>query len=365
MKRSVQITIGLIIGIVLVGVLFRNVNWQELWVALQGASIAWIIIAVVTVVISFYTRIFRWRYVVRATAPASFRSMFSATQIGFLANFTLPGRVGEFIRPFVLSRLEPIPFSKALALTSLDRVTDLFGLIAVMIIAGFAFQPEQAVEIPEELLGRSFTLTPQTLQVAALTPLALSLGVIIVFIVLYLNTPLALRISDAILGRISERVAHIAHGMLENFSEGLHVFRSPLDMTKSIVWSLITWSFFVAGTTCMLKAFHLDFPWYTPFVVQTTLAIMIALPGAPGFIGQFQAGILAGLVLVVPEITYAQALAVGLATHVTNIIPVAIVGVYCLAREDMGLGELQRATQQAEHDLEEEIEHQIEEEEKE
>src|SRR5690606_14395379 len=110
----------------------------------------------IPVVLSFYVRILRWKYVVRATAPASFRSMFSATQIGFLANFTLPARAGEFIRPLVLSRLVGIPFSKSLALTSLDRVTDLFGLVAVMIVAGLAFQPTESVPVPKELLGRAY-----------------------------------------------------------------------------------------------------------------------------------------------------------------------------------------------------------------
>lgn len=355
MKRSIQIVVGLAIAGFLLFLLFRNVEWAELGEAMRGASIGWIVVAMLVVYASFYTRIIRWRYVVRATADASFRSMFSATQIGFLANFTLPGRVGEFIRPFVLSRLEAIPFPKALALTSLDRVTDLFGLIFVMVIAGVAFQPTESVMIPEELLGRAFELTPNALRIAAVTPLILSLGCIAVFIFLYINTPLAIRVSDAILGRISTRFAEVARGILENFSEGLHVFRSPVDMLKSITWSIITWSLFTLGTGLMFVAFHLDFPWYLPFVVQTTLAICIAVPGAPGFIGQFQAGILAGLVLVLPDIAYSEALAIGLTTHIANIFPVAIAGVYSLMREGMSLGALSKAALEAESNMEEEF----------
>lgn len=361
MKRALQIAVGLLIGAALCYFLFRSVDVASLMAALRTVNPWWLLLSQVPLAISFYTRILRWRYVVRATAPASFRSMFSATQIGFLANFTLPARAGEFIRPLVLSRLASIPFSKALALSSLDRVTDLFGLIAVMLVAGAAFQPTEAVPVPPELLGRPYTFTPEQLRTAALAPLILSFGVIVAFVLLYLNTPLALRISTAVLGRISARLTDFVNGMMTSFAEGLHVFRSPGDMAKSIAWSLVTWALFTTGTVCILQAFAIDYPWYTPFVIQTTLSVCIALPGAPGFIGQFQAGILIGLALAVPGVDYALALAVGLVAHIANVVPIAVTGVYCLVREQMGLLELRQASQEAEGALEEELVHPVEE----
>jgi len=352
LKRGIQVTIGLLIGAVLVFIMFRNVDWAALFESLRNVSLTWFIIALIIVTLSFFFRVKRWTYLVRATLPdATYSNMFSATQIGFLANFTLPARAGEFIRPYVLARLEKTTFSKSLALTSLDRVTDLFGLIAVMIISGLAFQPKESVTIPKELLGRAYTITPQQLNTAALFPLIGSVLVIVAFVLLYLNTPMVLRISDAILGKVWRKAAEVVHGMLQSFSDGLHVFRSPWQMLKSVTWSIITWGVFVAGTASIMEAFHVDYPWYTPFVVQTTLAIAISLPGAPGFIGQFQAGMYAGLVVVLPTMRYEEALAIGLVTHVANIIPVAVIGVWCLAKENMSLLELREASREAEEEL--------------
>jgi glycosyltransferase 2 family protein len=351
LKRTIQITVGLAVGLLLLYFLFRGVDWEEFGNALRGIDIKWLFLIQIPLWLSFFTRILRWRYIVRATADASFRHMFSATQIAFLANFTLPARAGELIRPYALGRLAKIPFSKCLALSSLDRVTDLFGLLAVMIVAGFAFTPRD-VQIPAELLGQPYTITANMLRTTAIMTLIVPIVILSGLVLLYVNKPFVLGISNAILGRVSKRFAAFVQELLESFAEGLHVFRSPSDMTKSLAWSLVTWALFTSSTACLLEAFNLDWPWYTPFVLQTTLAVAIALPGAPGFIGQFQAGVLAGLMMTVPEMRYADALALGLVAHVVNVIPVAITGVFCLAWENMGLLELQRGSEAAEAELE-------------
>ena len=356
-KKAIQIVVGILVGVGILALLFREVNWSELRAALAGVSMTWLLLSQVPNVLSFFTRIQRWKYIVRATSPASFSAMFSATQIGFLANFTLPFRAGELIRPYVLNRLTGIPFSKGLAMTALDRVTDLIGLVAVMAVGGWAFSPTEDVVLPEELMGIEYTLSADLLKSAALTSTILPLGIIAIFVLLYVNQGLVLRLSDAILGVFSKSLAEFANAMLSGFAEGLHVFRSPSDMVKSILWSLVTWALFLAGTACVLEAFHLDWPWYAPFIIQTTIALLISVAVTPGFIGQFQAGAMAGLMMVVPGILYADALAVGLVAHLAAVIPVGIAGVYCLAKENMGLDELQRASQEAEEELEEQSHH--------
>ncbi len=108
MKKAVQIIVGLVIGALLLWWVFRDTDWAEVGTALGAVHWGWLAVATLFVLFSFITRILRWRYIVRTAKPVSFRSMFSATQIGFMANFILPGRAGEVIRALVLSRGRPI-----------------------------------------------------------------------------------------------------------------------------------------------------------------------------------------------------------------------------------------------------------------
>ena len=91
MKKYVQGGIGFLLAGLLLWILFRGTDWGEVLEAIRGVSIGWLIAAHVPLLLMFPIRIQRWTYIVRATQPVSFRDLFSATQIGFLANFTLPG----------------------------------------------------------------------------------------------------------------------------------------------------------------------------------------------------------------------------------------------------------------------------------
>ena len=102
MKRYIQAIIGLAIGIGLLWFLFRDTNPAEIRDALRGVSPVWLCISLAFIVLGFFTRVQRWSYIVRTAKFVSFRHMFSATQIGFMANFVLPARLGEVVRAVVV-----------------------------------------------------------------------------------------------------------------------------------------------------------------------------------------------------------------------------------------------------------------------
>lgn len=351
MKKYVQGGIGFLIAGLLLWVLFRGTDWGEVLDAIQGVSIGWLIAAHVPLLLMFPLRIQRWTYIVRATQPVSFRDMFSATQIGFLANFTLPGRVGEPIRALVLTRLTGIKFSKSFALVALDRVTDLFGLIAVMFVAVLAYQPVADVVIPAATFGTAndIVFTGAQYQGGAIFMCVFLATIIATFVLLYINRAFVLRVSNGIIGLVSKRAASFVAGMLNQFADGLSVFRSPSDMTKSIGFSLLTWSMSIPSFIFLMKAFHIDFPWYTPFVMQSLLAVAISLPGAPGFVGQFHVPLVLALVMLIPGIDLNEAKAFAIVTHLIQLPPVFILGVYFLAKDRLGLFELSSTGEKMSH----------------
>ncbi len=347
---------GLAIGLFILWWMFQGTSWDGLKQSFQGIRWGWIGAGVVIIGISFLGRVKRWSYVVRAAEPGvPFRSMFSATQIGFLANFTLPARIGELVRAVVLARLTTLGVVRCFALVALDRVNDLIGLMAVMAVALSAYRPDTTIEIPGELFRSDAPIrVPASAYHTGAAGAGLFLLIVVtVFVLLYINKNLVLRISDGFFAFIEKRLAFAAplarlchrlggwtHRTLGQFAEGFDVFRSASDMAKSVAYNLATWACFVAMLQCMLFAFGVQAPWYTVFVMQAALAIAISVPGTPGFVGQFQVPLVAGLKLVAPEVSYADALALAILSHLLNAGLVIGTGLVCLQFEGLHLLQL-------------------------
>lgn len=349
MKKKVQLVLGVGLGIFLLWFVFRDTDWEKVFVAVRGSSWAGLAGFEALVFLTFLLRVQRWSYIVRTAKPVTFGHLFSATQIGFLGNFVLPGRVGEIIRALVLSRLAALPFTKCFAFVALDRVTDLFGLMAVLLVSAFAFHPKADIILPAEIY--SSPIPANVIRSTAIMTGAAIVLVVGVFALLYLNQRLVLRLSDALLGKISARISARVHELLGHFAEGLHVFRSAGDMAKSVGISILMWGVFVLTYAWLFSAFGMRIPWYGPFVCLSLLAIVISLPGAPGFVGQFHIAIVGGLLIVQPSADLDVAKAVAIMAHVGNLIPVVLVGIYCLYREQFGLLELRRQSESVQMDI--------------
>ena len=331
-KKLVQIVAGLAIGALTLWLLFRHTEWDEVGAAIGEMHLGWFLLAQVPLWLSFFARVQRWSYIVRAVHPATFWQLFSATQIGFLANFTLPARIGEVVRAVVLSRLTRIEFSKSFALVALDRVTDLFGLLAVVAVSLVAFRPSEDIVIPPEMIGME---EPYVFPAAAYRLGAAGVGIFLVtvvgaFVLLYLNRNLVLRLSDRILSPISGTLAKKVHGMLDSFADGFQVFSSPREMGKSIFYSLFVWLLGLLFFAAIMNAFRIEFPWYTVFVMSAMLAIAVSLPGAPGFVGLFHFAMGLTLVMVVQYTDTNVAKAFAIMAHLANYPPIILFGLGCL-----------------------------------
>lgn len=351
-KKKIQITLGLVIGIFLMWFLFRDTDWGEVGNALRGANLAWLLLGMVFILLGFVVRIWRWGYIVNPVTPVSFWHLFSATQIGFLGNFVLPARIGEVIRALTLSRSQNIPFPKTIAFVALDRLTDLFGLVAVFLVSLLVFNPTEDVYLPEEFRNLySGAISREMIRgtVSMLTVVMLS-GVVLL-VILFAKQDLFLALSDAVLGRISKRLADFVHRLFAHFAEGMQVLTSFKNLAKATGVSLLLWGTFALSQASIYAAFHVKVPWYTPFVVLSLLSIFISIPGPPGFIGPFHAGIVGGLILVVPEINVNAARAIAIFAHLYNLVPIIIIGMICLSFERLGLRELSRESEKLEGDV--------------
>jgi glycosyltransferase 2 family protein len=347
MKKKIQIVIGIIIGAVLLWYLFKDTDWREVWLIVRSAHIGWMLLGVGVLIASFFIRVWRWGYIVNPVVSVPFWRLFSATQIGFMANFILPARAGEVVRALVLTRSRNIPFGKTMAFVAVDRVTDLFGLLAVFLITLVAFRPKQDVYLPEDLQYLyDGPISAAMIRGSLASMTALLVGIVSIMLLLMVCKKHILRISDAVLGRISTRLADFAHNLFEHFTEGMQVLTSYKDLAKATGASLVLWATFCLIQVCFYKTFGLEMPWYTSFVITSLLAVFISIPGPPGFIGPFHAGIIGGLILANPEVNLNAARAMAIMGHLINLIPLVVIGVICLSFEKMDLRELNRESEE-------------------
>ena len=343
MKKNIQIIAGLLIGLFLLWFLFKDTDWQKVLQAFHNARSDWLILAFISIVLSFFIRVWRWSYIVNPVEKVPYWRLFSATQIGFLGNFVLPARIGEVVRALVLSKSRNIPLPKTMAIVAVDRLTDLFGLVYIFLVTLLVFRPERDVYLPEDLQGLYSGAISKNMVQGALFAATGALIVGVAFLILLLaKKEFFLRVSDAVFGRISVTLSNFIRKIFLNFAEGMQVLLSVKDLIKASLVSLLLWTFFAISQVCVYKAFALDIPWYAPFVVLSLLSVFISVPGPPGFIGPFHAGVVGGLILVNSALDLDTLRAVAIVAHLFNLLPILIIGIPCLSFEKIGLRELAR-----------------------
>jgi uncharacterized membrane protein YbhN (UPF0104 family) len=352
LKRNLQIALGIAVGAGLLWLLFRDTDWAKVSESIRNANPIWLLLTQVPIWGSFLARVRRWHFIVGTAEPVKFRTLFTATQIGFLANFLLPLRAGELIRAFVLAQRARISFSRSVAFVAMDRVADLFGLAACMAFTLAAVPLVGTAVLPPGTLGNeeAIRFAPSFVRTAAGSAFLALVSVVVVIVLLYANQGLMLRLNDRVVGIVSTGFARRTHALLDQFAQGLHVLRSPRDMISAIGWSLIVWGCFVVSAVFCLEAFGLDYPWYTPFLLQVLLAVAVSVPGAPGFVGQFHLAFVVGILMAVPTALPAEAKAIAITAHLLNFVPTVVAGIISLVMEQSGLFELKRQSIRAENE---------------
>jgi uncharacterized membrane protein YbhN (UPF0104 family) len=349
MKKKFQIAIGVIVGVGLLFLLFKQADWRAVLDALSKISPAWALASILVISPIAYTRTMRLAYIVRSSEWVPLRPIFSATQIGFLAILVLPARLGEIVRVVVLSRLTKIPFSKCAAAAAFDRVSDFASLLLIIIVSLFAFKPSSDVRLPGHLLRmqNDIVVSENMIRNGEFAIAAIVIGVGAALVGVFLCPKLVLRISDACAGAISARLAKKLHTFIQHFVDGLSVLKSPADIAKTMLFSFITWAFYLLTITVVMIAFGVRFPWYAPFFIEVFVATMISVPLAPGGVGQFHVGVVAALKLMLPEMDMALAFAISLVAHAINLVPIFVFGVFCLFWEKFGIVELSRESEKS------------------
>ncbi|MDR4498806.1 MAG: flippase-like domain-containing protein [Candidatus Scalindua sp.] len=363
-KKRIVFLLGIIISGVCSWLFIRNVEWSSLNRAFSEAKYVYILPTIVIIFLSHYVRAERWSCLLAPVKKVSIANLFSATVIGFMANNVLPARVGEIIKPILIGKKENIRMSTSIATVVMERVFDILSMI-VLASAVLLLLP---TDLPQKKLGdgsRSTKITTNERRIIdgrvadGIVPLAtregnkidmstikqlkrwsilfacLGVFAIMFLFLLSIYPEKVSAITKKLLFFLPHHLSEKLTGLIDSFISGLQIF----DDKRQILWigilSLIIWLLNAAGFYVLAYAFDIGLTFTGACFVNICLALAIALPQAPGYIGVFHIATEKTLRIFGIGMSSSQSYAILL--WAVSVIPVTLAGFLFLWREHMSL----------------------------
>ena len=322
MSRSIRVGISVAISAVFLAFAVRNVDWGEALRALGHANYLWILPTLPITYWTLYIRAQRWRVFLHGLRVPAIRHLLAATNIGFMANMVLPLRVGEVIRPVLVSRRENLPISRVIASVLLERIFDMFTILLLFGVSA------SLVSVSDQIRHWGFMLF--TLAIAVGSAIGL----------MRWQEKLALRIVRAVTSPLPAGIGGPVAKFAEDFIQALEMLESPAAFLRAFAWTLYLWAVISLIYVVAFFAFHLPVPTFVGALVLTTIvAIAVSVPSAPGYIGSFQLGCI--LALAIFGIAKSEAIAYSIVVHLTQFVAVIGAGLYSLWTENMSLRDVE------------------------
>ena len=245
----------------------------------------------------------RWRLLLRPIANVSGRRALSAALVGGGAVVVMPFRLGEMVRPYLISKDKRVPLLAALGTVVAERIID--GLFLSVMLAGALLAAPVAVPASTRVVG--LPVSVGMVRGYAWTFLFTFLAAFSALLVFHAASERGARLVRAILGRVSARFGEFVAARLQSFAGGLGFFRHRrlalrLSAETCVHWCTGALSYWVlAWGAGLMHADQSGISYAEAFAVMGVLGLAAVLPGPPGLLGLYQAGLCAGMAMYFPE----------------------------------------------------------------
>jgi uncharacterized protein (TIRG00374 family) len=339
---TLRTALATILAFALLWWFLRGVDLHAVWTQVRSAHLGLLAFAVGCILLTYVTRVVRWRYLLAPVGPTRFRTALRTTVIGFAALSVLPARVGDLLRPYLLARQEGLEPSATVATVVMERVLDLLAVLVLLalyvwLLADPAAMPSGA--------ARELSIVKATAAISAVATVTL-------IVIMWVLATHPERIGGFVLvagrvlpRRVVERFARFAR----LFSGGFAATRSPRHFVLAIAWSFAVWLAIAAEAWAVTRAFGIAMPFAGSYLIQALLVLGVAVP-TPAGVGSYHAAYRYGMTTFfgAPE---SQAVGAAIVLHAISFVPIVFVGVLFMAQDGLSMNQLRRLSQAEEKEL--------------
>jgi len=328
-KKKIMFLAGILISIICSWLFVRKIEWSSLGVAFSEAKYIYIIPTIIIMFASLFIRAIRWEVLLSPIKKVSVLNLFSASMIGFMSNNVLPARLGEIIRPVMIARKEKIGVSTSLATIAIERVFDILGIIVIASLL-FCF-------LPSDNQANSQAVIHQLKKWSVIMAFFAICAIAILFL-LSLYPKKAGAVFEKLLFVFPHNLRKKLVNLLHSFISGLQVFDHKIKLLWVGMLSIVIWLINAASVYVLCYSFDIGLSFAGSCFVTVCIALAVALPQAPGFIGVFHIAIQKSLDVFGVGLSSAQSFAILL--WAVSFIPVTVAGLLFLWREGISFGEI-------------------------
>ena len=328
-KKKMLLIVGLMVSIVCSWLFVRKIEWSSLGVAFSEAKYIYILPTIIIMFVAHYIRAIRWEVLLSPIKKVSVLNLFSVSMIGFMANNVLPARLGEIIRPIMIARKEKIGVSTSFATVAIERVFDILGIIVIASLL-FCF-------LPSDNQANSQAVIHQLKKWSAIMAF-FGICTIAILFLLSLYPKKAGAVFEKLLFVFPHHLRDKLVNLLHSFISGLQVFDHKIKLLWVGILSMVIWLLNAASIYVLCYSFDIGLSYAGACFVTVCIALAVALPQAPGFIGVFHIATQKSLDVFGVGLSSAQSFAILL--WAVSVIPVTVTGLLFLWREGISFGEI-------------------------
>ncbi len=321
-----NVVISLVLGAFFLYLSFRNVPWGDLKAAFSTFDPFWLIPAVVISLLLQVFRAWRWQLELRPLEEIGIGRLWVVISIAYMMINLLPARLGEVVRPWLLSRRSSVKFSNVVGNLVVEKTLDSVCIIFYLLIG----------LITTENL-------PDWVRHGAMVPAMIAATLAALVTLLYLKgEPF---VDRWVVRHLPERFAGGLKRVLRSFLDGMLILPNGRLLAAVFALSLAYWALPILSSWVVIRGFGFDVPFNAALMVFIFIGFGTALPNPPAMVGVFQYACVLALGLF--GVGQAEAVAYGVLLNALQVVTLIAQGLVALPLAGVTLDDLRPAQQEA------------------
>lgn len=256
-----------------------------------------------TLIATHVLRAMRWRYLLHSFSEVTMKTIFTSSWVGFAAILIFPFRLGEVVRPYMMSSRGGVSLARATGSVVGERVADGLYLTAVLAVALF-FVPNTN---PNDMRIPGLPVTVADVHHASIVMFLVFAAAFSLIALYRFARTFAIRLTSAVIGVVSRGLAEKISTTAGRLADGLEFLARPKDALPFLLETTAYWlsnalGLWLLGWGCgVVHADGSSIMFGEACAIMGVLCVAILIPGPPLLLGTFQTGVIAGLGLYFPE----------------------------------------------------------------